>query len=135
MLSPRSKVRLDLSRGGKALELTATLGERPSATAGKEQPSDEAEQTLGLEVQDLTKDLADQLHYKAGEGVLVSAVTPDGPAAEKGIQPQDVIVSVNGHNVTSVEEFAAAAKQSKNGKVLLLVKRGDMSQFVTVGSK
>jgi serine protease Do len=136
MLSPGSKVRLDVSRRGKVVELTATLGERPSALAKQEPSSQAPEQTLGLEVQDLTQDLAEQLHLKAGEGVIVAAVAPDSPAAEKGIQRQDVILSVNGRNVSSVEEFTAAVKKTlKNGKVLLLVKRGDVSQFVTVSTE
>ncbi len=135
-LSPGSKVRLDILRRGKAVELTATLGERPNPLAKPEPSSQEPEQTLGLEVQDLTQDLAEQLHLTAGEGVIVVAVAPDSPAAEKGIQSQDVIMSVNGRNVSSVAEFTAAVKRSlKNGKVLLLVKRGDMSQFVTVGTE
>jgi serine protease Do len=136
ILPPGSQVRLDISRGGKALELTATLGERPSALAKQEPASQEPQQALGLEVQNLTKDLADQLHYKAGEGVIVTAVAPDSPAAQKGIGPQDVIVSVNGRNVSSVKEFTAAVKRSaKSGKALLLVKRGDVSQFVTVSTE
>ena len=136
MLSPGSKVRLDISRRGKAVELTATLGERPNPLAKPEPSSQEPEQTLGLEVQDLTQDLAEQLHLKAGEGVIVAAVAPDSPAAEKGIQPQDVIVSVNGRNISSAAEFTAAVKRSlKSGKVLLLVKRGEMSQFVTISTE
>jgi serine protease Do len=134
-LSPGSKVRLDVSRRGKAVELTATLGERPNPLAKPEPSSQEPEQTLGLEVQNLTQDLAEQLHLTAGEGVIVVAVAPDSPAAEKEIQRQDVIMSVNGRNVSSVAEFTAAVKRSlKNGKVLLLVKRGDRSQFVTVST-
>jgi serine protease Do len=133
MLSPGSTVRLDISRGGKVLELTATLGEHQAATAKKEQPSQEPEQTLGLEVENLTRELADQLDYRLGEGVIVSQVTPGGPAAEKGIRRGDLIASVNRQKVTSVDEFAAAVKQSrKYGKVLLLLKRGDGSQFVTL---
>ena len=85
-LSPGSKVRLDISRRGKAVELTATLAERPSALSKQEPSSQEPEQTLGLEVQDLTQDLAEQLHLTAGEGVIVAAVAPDSPAAEKEIQ-------------------------------------------------
>ena len=81
---------------GKAVELTATLAERPSRLGQKEQSSEEPEQMLGLEVEDLTRDLAEQFHLKAGEGVIVVAVTPDSPAAEKGIRPGDVILSVNG---------------------------------------
>ncbi len=133
LLSPGNKVRLDLSREGKPLDLTIRLGERPTTAAAKEQSAEEPEQVLGLEVEDLTKELADRFHYKLGNGVIVSGVTPGSPAAEKGIQPGDLILSVNGKKVTSVEEFTTAAKQSrKRGKALLLIQRGDVSQFVTV---
>ncbi len=133
MLSPGSQVRLDISREGKPLELTVRLGERPTNLAGKEQPAEEREQALGIEVEDLTRELADRFHYKLGSGVIVSAVTPGSPASDKGIRSGDLILSVNGKRITSVEEFTAAVKQSrKRGKALLLVKRGELSQFVTV---
>ena len=132
-LRPGSQARFNILRDGKPLQLSVALGERPGTIAQREQPSQEPQQTLGVEVQDLTKDLANQLGYQPGEGVVVSAVTPGSPAAEKGIEPGDLIVSVNRQNVASVDEFAAAAKQSrKNGKVLLLVRRGEMAQFVVV---
>jgi serine protease Do len=71
--------------------------------------------------------------YRLGQGVIVSDVTPGSPAAERGIQPGDLIVSVNRRNVASVDEFSAAVQQSrKSGKVLFLVKRGEVAQFVTV---
>jgi len=57
---------------GKPLELSIRLGERPTAKAVSEQPAEEPEQVLGLEVEDLTKELADRFHYKVGDGVIVS---------------------------------------------------------------
>jgi len=133
MLKPGSRIELRVLREGKSLELTATLGERPATAVNKGPSAQVPEQALGLTVQNLTKDLADQSGYRLGEGVIVSDVTPDSPAARKGIQQGDLIVSVNRRNVTSVREFTAAVQQSrKNGKAILLVKRGDVSQFVVV---
>jgi serine protease Do len=133
LLAPGSRARLDLSRDGKPVELTVRLGERPAAAVQKEQPPAEPEQVLGLEVQELTRELAERFHYKVGEGVIVAAVTPGSPAADKGIRPGDLIVSVNRQEIASVDDFTAAVKQSRQrGKVLLLVKRGEISQFVTV---
>ena len=86
-----------------------------------------------MQVQNLTKDLADQLGYPLGEGVVVTGVQQGGPAAEQGIQRGDLILSVNDHNVTNVKEFGDAMKQAKKGgKVLFLIKREDASQFVVV---
>jgi len=132
-MKPGTTVHLSVLREGKSIELTITLGERPAMVARTERSSPEPQQTLGLQVQNLTKDLADQLGVQPGEGVVVSAVVPGSRAAEAGIQRGDIIVSVNNHNVASAREFTDAVKQSqKNGKVLFLVKRGDMSQFVVV---
>jgi serine protease Do len=132
-MKPGSTMHLSVLREGKPIELTITLGERPAMVARTERSSPEPQQSLGLQVQNLTKDLADQLGVQPGEAVVVSAVAPGSPAAEAEIQPGDIIASVNNRNVASAREFVDAVKQSqKNGKVLFLVKRGDMSQFVVV---
>jgi serine protease Do len=132
-MRPGSTVRLNLLRGGKSLDLTITLGERPATVAQAQKSPDEPELIIGLQVQNLTKELADQLGYEPGEGVVVTAVKPGGPAAEQGIQQGDVILSVNNRNVTNVKEFGDAIQQAqKAGKVLFLIKRGDASQFVVV---
>ncbi len=132
-LRPGRQVPFSILRDGKPLQVSVALGERPGTMAQREQPSQEPQQTLGLEVQDLTKDLAGRLGYQPREGVVVSAVVPGSPAAEQGIEPGDLIASVDRQNVASADEFAAAVKQSrKNGKVLLLVRRGDAAQFVVV---
>ena len=132
-MKPGSTIHLRVLRDRKPVELTITLGERPTTVARAEPSSPEPQQSLGLQVQNLTKDMADELGVQPGEGVVVSGVVPGSRAAEAGIQPGDVIVSVNNRNVASARELIDAVKQSqKNGKVLFLVKRGDMSQFVVV---
>jgi len=132
-IRPGSNIRLNGLRDGKPLELTITLGERAGTVAQAQKPAEEPEQSVGLQVQDLTKELADQLGYQPGEGVVVTAVQPGGPAAEQGIQRGDLILSVNNRNVTNVKEFGDAMKQArKGGKVLFLIKREDASQFVVV---
>jgi serine protease Do len=133
MMKPGSEVRLNILRDNKSMELTITLGERPTTAAQTETASAEPQQSLGITVQNLTKDLAEQFKYPMGEGVIVSQVTPTGPAAEAGIQAGDLILSVNGQKVNSVREFADAVRQAKaKGKVLFLLKRGEGSQFVVV---
>jgi serine protease Do len=135
-IRPGSTIRLTVLREGEPLDLTITLGERPTTTAQVEKPSEEPQQFIGLAVQDLTKELADQLGYQTGEGVVVSAVAPGGPAENAGIQPGDLIVSVNSRNVTSAGEFGEAVKQSqKKGKVLFLIRRGATSRFAVLPFK
>ena len=133
MLKPGSRITLQILRDGKTLEAEVALGERPSGKAPA-QPKERqhSQATLGIEVQNLTKDLADQFGYALGEGVIVSSVVPGSSAAEAGIQPGDLVQSVNRQSIASADEFERAIKAAKDKKVLLLVKRGETSQFVVV---
>jgi len=135
MLAPDSRVTLKVLRDGHTQDITVILGERPTEFAkggnqAKEQQQSQA--ALGIEVQTLTKDLAERFGYALGEGVIVTRVNPGSPAADVGIQPGDLIQGVNRQSVSSAEEFEKAVKLTKNNKVLLLIKRGDYSQFVVV---
>jgi serine protease Do len=134
MLKPDSEVTLLVSRGGKTSDVTVTLGERPTEVAQGNQPTvqPQSQQTMGIQVQNLTKDLADRFGYALGEGVIVTRVIQGGPAAEAGIQPGDLIQSVNRQSVSSVDEFERAVSRAKGNKILLLIKRGAYSQFVIV---
>jgi serine protease Do len=134
MLKPGSKVTFLVARDGKMREVVVTLQERPEEAA-KGQPSrqQQSQEALGIEVQNLTKDLAEQFGYPLGEGVIVSSVAPGSHAAEAGIQVGDLIQSVNRKSINSVSEFDQAVRQSmKNKKVLFLIRRGQYSQFVVV---
>jgi serine protease Do len=140
-LRPGTAVQLLIWRDGKTLEQTVTLGERPAergqAKQQQQPPSprtpQETRQSLGLEVQNVTRNLAQRFGYQPGEGVIVTAITPEGPASNAGIRPGDLIVSVNRQPVPSVERFAAAVRAAReSGQVLLLIRRGEASQFVVV---
>ena len=135
MLAPDSRVTLKVLRDGHTQDITVILGERPTEFAkggnqAKEQQQSQA--ALGIEVQTLTKDLAERFGYALGEGVIVTRVNPGSLAADVGIQPGDLIQGVNRQSVSSAEEFEKAVKLTKNNKVLLLIKRGEYSQFVIV---
>ena len=140
-LKPGSTVQLQIWRNGKITERTVTLGERPAEPGRDRQPQQtpepqtpqETKQTLGLEVQNLTRSLAQRFGYQPGEGVIVTSVTPEGRADTAGIRPGDLIVSVNQQPVPSIDQFAGAIRAArKGGRALLLVKRGQMSQFVVI---
>jgi serine protease DegQ len=80
---------------------------------------------LGLQPGQLTPQIATQLHVTS-EGVAVYAVGPDGPAAKAGIRPGDVLTSVAGQKLTTVEELFAALRQHHPGEtVSISYVRGD----------
>lgn len=140
-----SRVTLDVIRNGKPMTLTAVLAERPpedqlAATGGDEEdenapdngqnaPSNAIRNSLGLSLQTLTPQLAQQLGLAAGtHGVVVTGVDDSSDAASKGIQPRDVILAIAQRPVSNTAEAAAAidaAKRSGYKTVLLLVQRGN----------
>jgi serine protease Do len=76
-----------------------------------------AERFFGMQLQELTPDLTDALGLAAGRGVLVSAVEPQSPAAEVGIERGLVIYRVGKYDVSSigqVEKLLARARTGMN---------------------
>ena len=76
---------------------------------------------LGVIVQPLNYDLAQQFGLKVHEGVLVAQVLPDSAAAKTGMKPGDVIVEFAGKNVSTPQELQAAVEQAEIGHAQTLV--------------
>ncbi len=78
---------------------------------------------LGVSVQGVTSDLAESLGLPGVDGALVSAVTPDGPAAKAGIERGDVIVRLEGqpvHDGNSLRNRIASIRPGSGVSVGLL---------------
>ena len=74
-----------------------------------------AQRLFGLQLQDLTRDLTDALGYAAGKGVLISAVEPDSPADQVGMERGLVIYRVGKYNVNSVRQAEQLLGRAKSG--------------------
>jgi len=95
--------------------------------------ANEAEEKLGLAVQELTPEVARSLGLKEQEGVLISNVEAGSAAAEAGLRRGEVIVEVNQQPVKNLEQYAAIMESAlAEGSVLLLVRRGTQSRFVAI---
>jgi len=132
---PGTKIQLTVAREGKVSQVALTLGERPSEVARAQQAPQEQQQqaTLGVQVQNLSRDMAQQFGYEPGTGVIVSAVVPGSPADDAGVEPGDLITAVSGQAVTSTDQFRKAISAARSRKkALLLIRRGEFSQFIVV---
>ena len=129
---PGSREQLTIIRGGKRHGITVTIGKLTKdklIAKGQAQSTDE----LGLTVQTLTPQLAEQFDAKAGEGVVVTEVEPGSIAAMAGIEPDAVIVQVNRKPVKSAADFKRAVEKINGDKrVLLLLRKGDMQQYLVL---
>jgi serine protease Do len=133
---PGTSATFTLMRDGKQMDVKILLAERPKelrAGVQQAQPQPEEYQKLGLSVQDLTPDLADQLGYQNDEGVVVTDVAEGSPAEQAGLQQNDLIKEVNKVKVRTVQEFKTAVARLEGGtSAAMLVRRGEMTFFVAI---
>lgn len=113
---PGTPVMLDVTRDGKAMQVTATLADLNAANAAINGLTYIAE--LGASVQTFSKSEAGRYGPRVPSGVLVVAVDASSPAEEIGLQATNtIIVELDGKAVKSAEQFAKAI-ESKNGGAL-----------------
>jgi serine protease Do len=132
--APGSTVKLQVLRGGSERSVSVVLGTFPDEDDSAGDDAAERRGQLGMTLQDLTPNIAQQLELPRGtRGAVVTEVEP-GEAAEKaGLQARDVIVSVNGTPIESVDEFEAAiARARPGGFARLRVRRGSGTDMVVL---
>jgi serine protease Do len=125
------KVTLTVVRDGKEQELPMIVGKLPAVEVRAEAPSQTRQGQWGLQLQNITPQLAEKHGLKAEHGALVVGVQPGSPAAEAGMHAGDIILEVNRQAVESAEDAREAfARAAGNDSLLLLVQRGEGSLFV-----
>jgi serine protease DegQ len=88
---------------------------------------------IGVEPRDLTAELAESLALPVKSGVLITGVLQDGPAAQGGLRPGDVVVKVGERAVqTTGELFAAVAALKPGSAAVIVAQRGAEQVKVSV---
>jgi len=113
--APGTVVKLEVLRGKERKPLSVTLGTFPDDPA-EGQGDDTGRAKLGMTLHDLTPALAERLDVPRGmRGVAVTDVEAGEAAESAGLLPRDVIVSVNGQAVESVDAFDHAIEGARSG--------------------
>jgi len=128
------QVPIEVIRNGKHVALNATIAQlKEQQIASAENPG-EAGASWGLQVRDLTPELAQQLGLHSSKGVVVTGVKQDSPAADANLQQGDQILEINHKKIGSADEFATIARQTQKNKsqALLLVQRGNATLYTVI---
>lgn len=136
--APGAEVKLTIYRGGKQMTVAVKVGAQPAKMAGA--PATEtkspASKEYGLEVQNMTKDLAAKMNFPEDtKGVVVTDVDADSDAYEQGIRVGMLIDQVNEKKVNNVEEFAEAVGAVKDKSVRLRVATPEGKRYVIIAAK
>jgi S1-C subfamily serine protease len=70
---------------------------------------------IGVEPADLSPELMETFGVRARKGVLITGVLQNGPAAQAGVKPGDVVVQVGGKDVANVSELLSTVASLKPG--------------------
>jgi serine protease Do len=129
-----TEVPVEVIRDGDRKTFSVKVGELQEEqlqVAGRRAPGAPAgARAFGMRVEDLTPALKQRLGFE-GDGVVVTEVAPDGPAAPAGIRPGDVIVEADRKAVKSAAELERALDASGD-RALLLVRRGESALYVAI---
>ena len=134
MMPPGSSVKLDLLRHGETRSMSLTLGEMPNDRQANAEDTQSKQETatprLGLQLAP-----ASEVEGASQKGVVVTAVDPEGPAAEHGFQTGDIIMDVGGKAVANPGDVRAALRDAHakgTHSVLMRVKTADATRFVAM---
>ncbi len=141
-LSVGERVTFAVFRDGSRQELTATITRRDAAQVASINRQDAPEavdadaSSLGLGLAPLSPAMRRQFNLdESMNGVLISSVDPDSEAADKGLRPGNVIVSVGNNDVhapSDVVQGIATAREADRENVLLLVADARGQRFVAL---
>ncbi len=128
---------ITLHRAGKEVTQKVQIGELRSAQAlTQATPAEEKDAALekfGATVAELTDGAREQVGISRDvEGVVVTSLSPSGPAAAAGVQVGDVIVRLGNQDVNDPNAMRAALASQETAPTLLLINRAGQQIFVAV---
>ena len=126
------KVNLVILRGGKRLEISVTTAQMPEKI-GERGPAKPTREWFGLQVSNVTPEIAKQLGLTKTEGVVITGVEPISAGQAAGLKAGDIILEVNRQKILNENEYLSAMEKAKPDQgVLFLIDRQDSTFFVTL---
>lgn len=117
--TPGQKVNLYIIRNGKPMRVALIVGKRPKEPyAGLKVEAPKRAKEIqpiwrGIEVADITPDIAERLGIEDRKGVIITDVKPQSPGYKAGLRRGDVIRSINQIPIKGVADYNKLVKKLK----------------------
>jgi serine protease Do len=124
-------VEVEVTRDGRKKTFQVKVGELKEE---KEAPvTSEKEPQVGMTVEEITPEIARNFNLSETSGLVVVRVERNSPASEAGIRPGDIILEVDQKPIKELDQFNRKMQGYNPGdKVLFLIKRGGLTQYLTL---
>ncbi len=139
-VKPGEKASIELVRDGKKMSVAAVVAARPDEREAEQSDARVSEPVKpelallnGLGLEELNRNYRGQLQIPAEvEGILITEVDPNSPAADQGLRQGDVILAINKTRTRNLREFNAVIKGVKENKLLLTIYREGGREYVVL---
>ncbi len=124
----RDALKFSLVRDGKILTITVQ-----AETFSTEQAISMAEKDFGFFVEDMSQELIYQYRLRTQQGVVITKVRPNSPAAKVGLEPGDIIRQVEGAQIETLNDFQdAMMKLAHKSSAVFLIQRRTRGYYITL---
>ena len=135
--SPVNKrIAIKVNRNGKVRNLNVTLVDRSSESLTETRRESSASYNLGLRLDTLNSETARRMNINADNGLIITHVSNNSPAAKADLRPGDIIIEINRTKINSLKDYDDAiskAEKDKQKVILFYVQGRDGSyKFVPV---
>jgi len=131
--APGTEVQLRILRERKEKKIKVVLDKLSADAFAPEEENKAVEVGLGMELRELTPQIARRLGYEMGSGVLIADVKRRSVAGKRGLRSGDLIVEVDQQPMRSVQDYEEALEDKEGGdSVLFLIRRGNSTNFVAL---
>jgi serine protease Do len=120
-IKPNTTLDLTLIRNGRKETRSVTIGELPAQVAEEEPQQDGSVEDLGLTVEEFDESSPRKPRTERARGLVITQIDPQGLAAHAELQVGDIVISINGREVSSIEEFKGAMEKGDPKKGLRFV--------------
>ncbi|HSQ86994.1 MAG TPA: DegQ family serine endoprotease [Desulfobacterales bacterium] len=125
------KVKIKVLRDGKEKTFTVKIAKRQQDKIASSNMPYKKQEVFGIQVSDLTPEIANRLNLQETEGVVVTDVQSGSQGDDKGVQARDIIKEINHQSINSVDDYNNAINKVKKGDtVSMFIKRANAGFFV-----